>query len=239
MSFLSHVQIPALSAVYIIDGRLPDVGADYTPIARPRRHAWTSNEKQILHILTQGYGNDSPDLWEVFKSYFAEKYRREPKPRRSAWEAMKSHISHPSRYRVWWSDRTSLRVKYRLGKTALSIGIRLQPKVQNTLKSPASRRKQRLPSPATSISSASELNSYFSSCDSTDEELYQDTSGRRSTNRPITPKAKQAEQNKLVSGLLTPPPTRTKSRVSNKLVQADVVVPPIAFRGKSSWGRNR
>ncbi|KAI4273787.1 MAG: hypothetical protein L6R38_006249 [Xanthoria sp. 2 TBL-2021] len=57
------------------DGRLPNVGADYSRIPRLRRHKWSPEEKQVLYILSSNYDNPSGELWRIFNAHFKERRR--------------------------------------------------------------------------------------------------------------------------------------------------------------------
>ncbi|KAL9029039.1 MAG: hypothetical protein Q9196_002675 [Gyalolechia fulgens] len=160
--FLYHVKIPSLSSLYVEDGRLPDVGKDYTNIARPRRHLWSREEKRILYILDKYYKNNTADIWKVFSHYFADRFSRLPKPRRKSFESMRSYNRHPLRYHVGWTIPTTKRLQARLEQEASTIGINLQAVARTNFEvsTLTFRKRRRAPSPSvTSDSSGADWDS--------------------------------------------------------------------------------
>lgn len=146
MQSFKHVRIPTLSSLYVQDGRLPNVGADYSRIPRLRRHKWSPEEKQVLYILSSNYDNPSGELWRIFNAHFKERRRCWLGPRKKAWETMRVFNLKPLRYRVWWTDSASRRVETELTRTALLIGIQLLPKHHDIPSTPVRRRRKRMSS---------------------------------------------------------------------------------------------
>ncbi|KAL8778274.1 MAG: hypothetical protein Q9213_007494 [Squamulea squamosa] len=223
MQRFEHVRVPTLSSLYFQDGRLANVGADYSRIPRLRRHLWSPEEKQVLYVLNTHYQNPTSELWRVFKTEFAG---RRSRPRRTAWETMRCYIANPARYHVWWSSRAEKVLRARVESTALSIGIRLLPKANSVPTTPSSKRKRTLPSSVCRSSSDSEVD--WDSSDSASPS--QSTVKRKLLKNSNTPKARRAT---VANGLLTPPSTAKKSTKKRTRQEADVVVPSIAFRAFS------
>ncbi|KAL8730843.1 MAG: hypothetical protein Q9166_003770 [cf. Caloplaca sp. 2 TL-2023] len=209
MPFFKCVRVPSLSSIYVLDGRLPNLGADYAWIPQLRRHVWGRDEKQVLYVLDTHYENTSADLRKVFHAYFAGRSM----PRRSAWNAMRIYIANPSRYRKWWTEAAAHRLRAKLRATASSIGIRLLPKSGEAPKNQTHKRRRRAPSPSSSNSSISDDN--WNQSESLSDKV------------PVTPRVARP---KGVGGLLTPPSTQPKSNRIGKQVRAVGPVPPIAFR---------
>ncbi|KAL8717201.1 MAG: hypothetical protein Q9225_005536 [Loekoesia sp. 1 TL-2023] len=223
----SHVQVPTLASVYYEDGRLADVGGDYTSIARPKRRLWSNEEKQVLYILNQFYDNDSAELWKVFDAYFAERYKRLPKPRPTAWESMKSYNASPLRYRVLWDTATTERLKAKLEEKAATIGIdlRMASQIHSKAQLPLSRRRQFTPS----ISSTSESDGGWDSDKSEAADAGEDLRDRKAYDQLQTPRVQRYKE---ANGLLTPPASINTR--GNRRTRLDRPVPPIAFRAFNS-----
>lgn len=225
MPIFKCVRIPSLSALYFEDGRLPDVGSDYTWIPCPRRHSWTREQKQVLYVLSSHYKNPSIDLWRVFKARFA---RSGHLPRRKSWDTMRNYNSNPTRYRAWWSETAGHRLRVELQTLASSISIQLLPKAQGT--SPTNYRRRGRRPYLCSRTNTSVSNDEWDSSESTS--LASKDPGRKLFGEPATPRACPT---KLISGLLTPPPTHSRGVPGS--VRADIPntirdVPPLAFRGR-------
>ena len=223
MAFFSHVEVPILSSVYVVDSRLPEVGADYTSLQASRRHVWTQQEKHVLYLLSHAYHNPTHELWRIFNGYFSQEYRRRARPRRCAWEAMRSYVKHPRRYRRWWTPREALATKADLIRTAASIGLRLRPRIPGMLPTPRPRRNRTLSSPASSTSANSELEW------GSDSQQLLHTGLSRRGKEPTTPQSSNPP-----GGLLTPPASQSKGFRTPKTTQtpkAKSVIPPVAFRG--------
>ena len=224
MQKFKNVTIPSLSSVYVHDGRLANMGSDYSRIPRLRRHNWSAEEKQVLYLLNSTFDNHSTELWKVYKAYFARKSRRRIMPRRCAWETMRAYIANPTRYRVWWTRATTRRLRAEIEKIALSVGVRLLPKQEDeTPSTPARRIRKRVSSPSLSGTSDGDHDRDLESSegDNTKRKLFQE---------PGTPQARSA---KFKLGLLTPPSSQVKRASGGRQVGSPRVVPSIAFRGKS------
>ncbi|KAL8937363.1 MAG: hypothetical protein Q9211_003725 [Gyalolechia sp. 1 TL-2023] len=229
--FLYHVKIPSLSSLYVEDGRLPDVGKDYTNIARPRRHLWSREEKRILHILDKYYKNNTADIWKVFSHYFADRFSRLPKPRRKSFESMRSYNRHPLRYHVGWTIPTTKRLQARLEQEASTIGINLQAVARTNFEvsTLTFRKRRRAPSP--SVTSDSSGADWDSDQFETNEDIRRTCRIRKPYDTSQTPRAHAHEASRQ-NGLLTPP----SSGKENRQISIDTPVPPIAFRAGSFVG---
>ncbi|KAL8941152.1 MAG: hypothetical protein Q9216_002417 [Gyalolechia sp. 2 TL-2023] len=224
--FLDHIEIPSLRSLYVEDGRLPDVGKDYTHIARPRRHLWSPEEKQILYILDKHYRNKTADIWKVFNLHFADKFSRLPKPRKKSFESMRNHNANPSRYRVWWTLPTTRRLQARLEREALSIGITLQAVGRKPFEvSALIPRKRRYVLSPSDTPNGSDLE-WDSNQLETDTEDIRRTRVIRNPYNTSRTTASRAQKVNRESGLLTPPSTRKSNRQRSTITP----VPPIAFR---------
>ncbi|KAL8646828.1 MAG: hypothetical protein Q9226_006694 [Calogaya cf. arnoldii] len=205
------------------DGRLPNVGADYSRIPRLRRHTWSPEEKQVLYILSSHFNNPSTELWKVFNAHFKERRRRWLGPRKSAWETMRVWNMNPLRYRVWWTGSVSRRVCTELMRTALSVGVQLLPNYDVIPSTPVRRSRK-----GHGSSSVSTVEDGLDSLQSTSQE--RSTARRKLFDAYSAPGAKEAT---LTNGLLTPPPTAKKARTWKSRIQTATAVPSIAFRGMS------
>ncbi|KAL8767326.1 MAG: hypothetical protein Q9209_006164 [Squamulea sp. 1 TL-2023] len=213
MQRFAYVRVPTLSSLYSEDGRLANVGADYSRIPRLRRHSWSPEEKQVLYVLNTYYQNPTSDLWRTFKAEFAG---RRSMPRRTAWNTMRCYIANPSRYHVWWSSRDYQVLRARVESTALSIGIRLLPKANSAPTTPNSKRKRTLRSSVCSSSSDGEVG-----WDSSDSASPGESNVKRKFfKNSNTPQARRAT---VANGLLTPPSTAKKSTKRQTWGEADAV----------------
>ena len=214
-TYLSYICVPSLSSLYIKDGRLPDVGNDYSRISRPKSHRWSPEEKQVLFILNKYYANKSVDLWKIFCAHFQKRYQRLPKPRRTAWESMRNFNAHPSRYIVSWSLATTERLRVLLEHEASTINIILLPSAQNCYqkKTLVFKRRRFTPTPSASSSSLEAI------------------STQKALAHPVTPDTQRLSQ---WNGLLTPP---SSGQITQKRGKQSVIhrqIPRIAFRGELS-----
>ncbi|KAL8997935.1 MAG: hypothetical protein Q9169_002928 [Polycauliona sp. 2 TL-2023] len=249
MQQFKHVKIPSLSSVYTQDGRLPNVGSDYSRIPRLPRHKWSDDEKQTLHILHTNYPNPSHELWVLFNSHFTERRRHWTPPRKSAWVTMSSFIAKKRYFRVWWSESAARRVRSELQRTALSNGIRLLSKDHNLNPSTPIRQQQRRKRfRSVSLDSATSIaNEEEEDDDDDDDGIHSLQSAKPEpksqvrrklfdTSRP--PVAKGAI---LANGLPTPPPIAKKASRWNSKIQAPIPIPSIVFRAfnSQSQGINR
>ncbi|KAL8851147.1 MAG: hypothetical protein Q9221_003950 [Calogaya cf. arnoldii] len=220
MQSFKYVRIPSLSSLYVQDGRLPNLGADYSRIPRLRRHTWSPEEKQVLYILTSHFNNPSTVLWKVYNAHFKERRRRWLGPRKSAWETMRVWNMNPLRYRVWWTESASRRVCTELTKTALAIGIQLSPNNDIIPLTPVRRSGKRY-----GLSSVSTVEDGLGSVQSTSPE--RSTVRRKLFDAYSAPGAKRAT---VTNGLLTPPSSAKKTRTWKSRIQTATAVPSIAFR---------
>ncbi|KAL8870637.1 MAG: hypothetical protein Q9174_003366 [Haloplaca sp. 1 TL-2023] len=219
MSVFSHIKVPPLASLYVVDNRLPAT-ADYTPLQASKRYPWTEKEKQVLHVLSHTYQNPAHELHQVFNGFFSEDYRRRARPRRCVWEAMRSQIKRSKKKsNIWWTKTEALALKAQLVRLAKSFNIRLhlvavgRPTKLNT------KRVKRPSSPVPSTPDTSEVDW------STDKYETPVKTSQNTEHRSIarTPSKQQ-------NGLLTPPSSQEKVRQANKKTRAKATRPPIVFR---------
>ncbi|KAL9028226.1 MAG: hypothetical protein Q9180_007197, partial [Flavoplaca navasiana] len=224
MQSFKYVEVPSLSSLYFQDGRLPNVGADYTRLPQLRRHKWTAEEKRVLYILSSHFTNPSSELWRVFNAYFKERRQRWLGPRRNAWECMRSFMMKRRQYRVSCTETAARRIRCEILSTALLVGIRLLPKYGGVPCTPVRRRGGR----RVSLGEGSEPSG------EDDRDRLQDTSAEQNTVRrklfdvQDTPGEKRIIAN---NGLLTPPSTAKKNNRNQQTeTQIQNPIPSIVFR---------
>lgn len=224
MQLFKYVKVPSLSSLYYHDGRLPNVGADYTRLPQLRRHKWTAEEKRVLYVLSSCFKNHSSEMWRVFNAYFEKRRPRWLGPRKSAWECMRSFLIRPGWMRVSCTETAARRVRCELLSTASLVGVKLLPKYGGFPKTPVRGRGGR----RVECSEGSE---------SSDGDCLQDTSPEQNTVRrklfdiQDTPRGKGMT---VTNGLLTPPSTVKKNSTRQQTeIQTQSPVPSIAFRGMS------
>ncbi len=223
---VTQVRVPSLASLYYQDNRLPDAGGDYTRISRHRLHPWTSEEKQILYILSKFYKNETDELWRIFLAFFSDKYRRSSRPRRSAWNSMRLYNLHPARFATWWDGATTTRLKARVENQALSIGTQLRPAGRGDLQAttPIKKKLRRY----SSSSSNSEGEWALEDTEDTDHESLRG----QLVKDPRTPQTPRSKFIKSAGGLPTPPSSRPFPRQVGPAWIVRPSMPPIAFRGK-------
>ncbi|KAL9582663.1 MAG: hypothetical protein Q9212_003166 [Teloschistes hypoglaucus] len=228
--FINHVQIPSLSSLYFRDDRVHDIGADYSQLRGPKRYNWSRHEKEVLNHMND-FDNSSTQLQEVFHAYFAGKYANSQKPRKAAWDSMRSHIAHQLRHSKSSDRRVSRGTRTRIASIAVSIGIQLHPKAHTgpIVKSRPHRKKDL---PAVSETSLSDNDWSSEGPECSDDTLNQSlakagTPGVHSTHPPLR-------------GLLTPPSTNAKKhRVWGAQREGtDEGIPPIVFRAFNDNSQN-
>ena len=220
MSVFSHVKIPNLSSLYVVDNRLPET-ADYTPLRASKRRIWTQKEKQVLHMLGHGYQDPPYQLWQVFNAFFSDEYRHQARPRRCAWEAMRNQIKRSTRSDIWWTKAEELALRSTLLRVARSLNIRLRQNAMESSVRPHSARVKKLSSPASSTPEASEADW------TADEHGTPDKTNQKTRHRAVAPTPSKKQY-----GLLTPPNSQKKIWRSQKNAKAKAARPPVAFRGK-------
>ena len=221
------VEVPTLSSLYIQDGRLPNLGADYTRLPQLRRHKWTLEEKRVLYVLSSCFANPSKELWMVFNAYFRERGPRWLGPRKIAWETMRSFMMKSGRCRVSCRETAVRRIRCELLSTASVVGTRLLSKYGGVSTAPARRRGGRRVSSGESSSSNGEDDGDYGQ----DAHEEKDSVSRKLFKVQDTPRGKGIT---VTDGLLTPPSTAKKNdRHQQARIQTQTSVPSIAFRGTS------
>ncbi|KAL8884980.1 MAG: hypothetical protein Q9215_007081, partial [Flavoplaca cf. flavocitrina] len=224
MQSFKYIKVPSLSSLYIQDGRLPNLGADYTRLPQLRRHKWTLEEKQVLYVLSSQFTNPSSELWAVFNAHFKERRPRWLGPRRNAWECMRSFLTKSRRKRVSCTETAARRVRCELLSTTSVLGIRLLPKYDGVPMTPVRRRGGRRVSLGEGSESGGEdVGDYGQDAP---EEL--DCVRRKLFDVQETPQGKGII---VTDGLLTPPSTAKKNnRNQQTRTQTQTPIPSIAFR---------
>ena len=222
------VEVPTLSSLYIQDGRLPNLGADYTRLPQLRRHKWTLEEKRVLYVLSSYFANPSKELWMLFNAYFRERRPRWLGPRRNAWECMRGFLTKSRWKRVSCTETAARRIRCELLSTASLVEIRLLPKYGCCPATPFRRRGGRQALCSSDSSSRGE----------DDGDRFQDTSPEQNTVRRKLFQVQDTPQGKGVTannGLLTPPSTAKKNSTNQQTnIRTPTPIPSIAFRGMSS-----
>ncbi|KAL9626343.1 MAG: hypothetical protein Q9204_007382 [Flavoplaca sp. TL-2023a] len=234
MQSFKYIKVPLLSSLYIQDGRLPNLGADYTRLPQLRRHKWTLEEKQVLYVLSSHFTNLSRELWAVFNAHFKERRPRWLGPRKIAWETMKVFMMKPGQSRVSCTETAARRIRCELLSTASLIGIRLLPKYGGCPATPVRRRRGRQALYSLDSSSSGEDDGDHGLSASEESNSVR----RKLFDVQDTPQGKGIT---VTNGLLTPPSTAKKHSTNQQTkIQTPSPVPSIAFRAfnQQSQGHN-